>query len=152
MPMLSLLTVLKLVHVLSAIAVVGPNLTTAVWLRAAGHDRDRLLFVIATIRRLDRQLSIPAFGLLLVTGLLMVWLGMYDLTRGWLLTAIVIYLVLGVTGFTHMGPALRRLRAEATADPTSSSFAAARRTTTRYTLASLTGLIVIVALMVTKPF
>jgi uncharacterized membrane protein len=149
--MLTLLTALKFIHVLAAIAVVGPNITTAIWLRAAGSDRDRLLFAITTIRRIDRQVSIPAFGVLLVTGLLMVWTGGYDLTRGWLLTAIGIYAVIGIAGFTHMGPALRRLRAEVTRDPASAASAAALRTSTRYTLVSLLALIVIVGLMVTKP-
>lgn len=150
--MLSVYTLVKLLHVLAAIAVVGPNMTTAIWLRGAGADRERLLFVIATVRRLDRQLSIPAFGLLLVTGLIMVRLGLYDLTRGWLLAAILIYLAVGIAGVTHMGPALRRLRAEASADPTSVACTTALRTSTRYTLVSLGALLLIVGLMVTKPF
>lgn len=150
--MVSLLTILKLVHILSAIAVVGPNMTTAIWLKAAGTDRDRLLYAISTIRFVDRRISIPAFGLLFVTGILMVWVGAYDLTRGWLAFAIAIYLVVGIVGFTHMGPALRRLRAAAAADPTSPACAAAMRTSVRYTTMSLIALVVIVGLMVTKPF
>ena len=46
-------TVLKVVHVLAAIVAVGANLTYAFWLGRAGTDRDRLVWTIGSIRRLD---------------------------------------------------------------------------------------------------
>jgi uncharacterized membrane protein len=148
----TLLALLKLVHVLSAIMVVGPNATYVLWLSAAGRDRDRLAFAIRGVREMDRRLAVPAYGLLLLTGLLMVFFGQYDLTQGWLLVAIGLYLVVAIAGMTVMGPAIKRFRSEAERDPTSAAFDAARATSIRYTWGSVIILLVIVTLMVTKPF
>lgn len=149
---MTLLALLKLVHVLSAIMVVGPNATYVLWLSAAGRDRDRLAFAIRGVREMDRRLAVPAYGLLLLTGLLMVFFGQYDLTQGWLLVAIGLYLVVAIAGMTVMGPAIKRFRSEAERDPTSAAFDAARATSIRYTWGSVIILLVIVTLMVTKPF
>lgn len=147
-----LLVLLKLVHVIAAMLAVGTNATAVFWLRAGGRDPDRLKFAIGGIRRLDRKIGIPAFGLLLLTGVLMVVLGLYDFTQRWIQLAIVLYLGLAVTGMTVMGPALKRVIAEAERDPHSEAFAEAERTSMRYTIGSLVVLLVIVVLMVTKPF
>ena len=69
---MSLVLLLKLVHVLSAIVAVGANVTYPFWLRLAGRDRDRLVWTINGIRRLDRTVANPAYGVLLLTGVLMV--------------------------------------------------------------------------------
>lgn len=147
-----LLLLLKLIHVMAAMLAVGTNATALFWLRAGGHDPDRVKFAIGGIRRLDRKVGIPAFGVLLITGVLMVVLGLYDFTQGWILLAIVLYLGVAVTGMTVMGPALKRVMAEAERDPYSDAFVEARRTSMQYTVGSLAVLLVIVVLMVTKPF
>jgi uncharacterized membrane protein len=148
----TLILLLKLVHILSAMLAVGTNTTAIFWLRHAGSDADRLRFAIGGIRWLDKRLAIPAFGVLVLTGGLMVWFGIYDLTEGWVLTALVLYVGLSAAGMTVMGPALKRVLAEAERDPTSTRFADAKRTSLGYTWGSLAVLVVIVALMVTKPF
>ncbi len=150
--MTTLILLLKLVHILSATLAVGTNATAIFWLRHAGRDPDRLRFAIGGIRRLDKQVAIPAFGLLVLTGGLMVWFGVYDLTEGWVLTALVLYVGLAIAGMSVMGPALKRVIAEAERDPDSEAFGAAARTSLRYTIGSLAVLVVIVVLMVTKPF
>ncbi|HUE96063.1 MAG TPA: DUF2269 family protein, partial [Longimicrobiaceae bacterium] len=116
------------------------------------RDPERLRFAISGIRRLDRKLAIPAFGVLFLTGITMVLLGLYDFTQGWILLAIVLYLGLAVAGMTIMGPALKRVIAEAERDPDSEAFERAKQTSMRYTLGSLGVLLVIVTLMVMKPF
>ena len=150
--MTTVLLLLKLAHILSATLAVGTNATAIFWLRHAGRDPDRLRFAIGGIRRLDKKVAIPAFGLLVLTGGLMVWLGVYDLTEGWVLTALVLYIGLAIAGMSVMGPALKRVIAEAERDPTSEAFDATARTSLRYTIGSLAVLVVIVVLMVTKPF
>lgn len=147
-----LLTLLKVIHVLAATAAVGTNIGAVFWLRAGGRDPDRLAFAIGGIRRLDKKLAIPAFGVLFLSGVLMVMLGLYDFGQGWIVLAIVLYLGLAVAGATVMGPALRRVLREAERDPNSEAFVAAERTSMRYTIASLAVLILIVILMVAKPF
>lgn len=150
--MTTLLLLLKLVHIVAAMLAVGTNATAVFWLRAGGRDPERLRFAISGIRRLDRKVAIPAFGVLFLTGITMVLLGLYDFTQGWILLAIVLYLGLAVAGMTIMGPALKRVIAEAERDPDSEAFERAKRTSTRYTLGSLGVLLVIVSLMVIKPF
>lgn len=150
--MTTLVLLLKLVHILSAMLAVGTNATAIFWLRHAGRDPDRLRFAIGGIRWLDKRMAIPAFGALVLTGGLMVWFGVYDLTEGWVLTALVLYVGLAAAGMTVMGPALKRVLAEAERDATSTRFADAQRTSLGYTWASLAVLVIIVALMVTKPF
>ena len=61
---MSLVFVLKLIHVLAAITAVGANLTYTYWLRYAGQDRDRLLWTISGIRRLDNFIATPAYVVL----------------------------------------------------------------------------------------
>lgn len=143
---------LKLVHILAATVAVGTNATAIFWLRHADRDPDRLRFAIGGIRHLDKKVAIPAFGLLVLTGGLMVWFGVYDLTDGWVLTALVLYVGLAVAGMTVMGPALKRVIAAAQRDPNGEAFDAAAQTSLRYTWSSLAVLVVIVVLMVTKPF
>jgi uncharacterized membrane protein len=150
--MIALLLALKLAHIVAATLAVGANATYLFWLRAGGRDPERLAFSIGGIRRLDKLIAIPAFGTLFVTGLLTLALGVYDFTRGWILLAIVLYLGLAVAGMTVMGPALKRVLAEAERDPTSEAFATADRASWRYTMASLGVLLIIVTLMVVKPF
>lgn len=152
LPVTMLLLVLKLVHIVAAMLAVGTNATAVFWLRAGGRDPERLRFAISGIRRLDREVAIPAFGLLFITGVLMVVFGIYDFTQGWILLAIVLYLGLAVAGMTVMGPALKRVIAEAERDPNGEPFERAERASMRYTLGSLGVLLVIVALMVIKPF
>lgn len=150
--MTTLLVLLKLIHVIAAMLAVGTNATAIFWLQAGGHDPDRVKFAIGGIRGLDRKVGIPAFGVLLITGVLMVVLGLYDFTEGWILLAIVLYIGLAVAGMTVMGPALKRVIAEAEQDPYSEAYVEAKRTSMRYTIGSLAILLAIVVLMVTKPF
>ena len=150
--MTALLVLLKVIHILAAAVAVGTNSSAVFWLRAGGRNPERIAFAIDGIRKLDRKVAIPAFGVLLLTGVLMVALGLYDFTRGWILLAIVLYVGLAIAGMRWMGPALKRTMAEAQRDPASDAYDLAARTSMRYTLGSLAVLVVIVALMVAKPF
>lgn len=143
---------LKLVHVLSVITAVGANVTYAFWLRSAGTDRDRVLFVISGVRRLDRRVANPAYGVVLLTGVLMVLTGAYSFEQGWIAAAIVLYIAVAVLGIAVFAPAIRRQLAAAEADPTTPTYAAAARRTARLGWLTTAVVLVIVALMVTKPF
>ena len=81
---MSLLVILKLIHVLAAITAVGANLTYTYWMRYAGQDRDRLIWTMKGIRRLDNFIATPAYVVLLITGVLMVIGGVEGLAeRAW---------------------------------------------------------------------
>ena len=144
--------VLQVTHVLAAIVAVGLNVSYAFWLNRAGRDRDRLLFVIESVRRLDRTVANPGYVVLLVTGLGMVLTGVYQLTTGWILVSLALYVLVAILGFTAFAPAIRRQLAEAERDPGSKAYAAAAARSMRLGY-FVTGIVlVIVALMVTKPF
>jgi uncharacterized membrane protein len=143
---------LKVVHVLAAIVAVGANLTYAFWLRRAGLDRDRLSWTIESVRRLDNRIANPAYILLLVTGVLMVLTGAYSFEARWLQLAVVLYVAVALLGILAFAPAVRRQAAEAERDPTSTAYADAARRSNRLGLLTTGVALVIVVLMVTKPF
>jgi uncharacterized membrane protein len=143
---------LKVVHVLAAIVAVGANLTYAFWLRRAGLDRDRLSWTIESVRRLDNRIANPAYILLLVTGVLMVLTGAYSFEARWLQLAVVLYVAVALLGILAFAPAVRRQAAEAERDPTSTAYADAARRSNRLGLLTTGVALVIVVLMVTRPF
>jgi uncharacterized membrane protein len=145
-------SILLLVHVLAAIIAVGANLTYAIWFRAAGRDRDRLIFVIRTVRLLDNRIANPAYIVVLITGIGMVLAGAYSFTTGWILAAIAIYVAVAVIGIVLFGPALRRQLDESERDPASEAYEAAARRSTWLGVLTTALVLVIVVLMVTKPF
>lgn len=142
---------LKLVHVGSAIVAVGANVTYAIWMSRAHRDRAHLVFVIETIRFLDRRLALPAYGLVLLTGIAMVARGVYSFTTGWIVAAIGLYLLAVVVGIVAFSPTIRRQLAEAKLDPSSAAYAELARRNNFLTLVTLTVVGAIVVLMVTKP-
>jgi uncharacterized membrane protein len=149
------LVLLKLVHILATIVALGANLTYLAWLRAAGRDRDRIGFAIAGIRRIDRRLANPAYVVVLLSGLAMVWRGPFAFLTpgsGWLDVSLALYLLTAVLGVTVFAPALRRQQALAESDPAGHAYAAAARRT-EVLFAVVTAIVLtIVVLMVTKPF
>jgi uncharacterized membrane protein len=142
---------LKLVHVATAIVAVGANVTYAVWMSRAHRQRTNLVFVIETIRFLDRRLALPAYVLVLITGVAMVVRGAYSFTTGWIVAAIGLYAVAVVVGIAAFAPAIRRQLAEAKRDPSSQAYEDVARRTRLLTLVTLVVVGTIVALMVTKP-
>jgi predicted integral membrane protein DUF2269 len=69
----------KFVHVVLAILAVGFNLSYAVWRALARGDADRLRFTLSGILALDR-IANAGYGLLLLTGLTMVFMHQIPLT------------------------------------------------------------------------
>jgi uncharacterized membrane protein len=142
---------LKLVHVASAIVAIGANVTYAIWMSRAHRDRAHLVFVIETIRFLDRRLALPAYGLVLLTGIAMVARGVYSFTTGWIVAAISLYLLAVLVGIVAFSPTIRRQLAEARRDPSSAAYAELARRNNILTLVTLAVVGAIVVLMVTKP-
>jgi len=103
-----LFNVLKWIHVLSAISAVGSNITYGIWISRASRNPEALPFTLRGIKLIDDQLANRAYGLLFITGLLMVFLVKIPLTTPWLLVALILYLALGLTGFLGYTPALKK--------------------------------------------
>lgn len=149
---MSLVLLLKVIHVLAAITAVGANLTYTYWMRYAGQDRDRLVWAMNGIRRLDNFITTPAYVVLLITGVLMVVGGAFSFQTGWIIAAIALYVVVVVMGIALYSPALKRQIAEAETDPTSPAYAEAARRTNMFGMITTAVVLVIVVLMVAKPF
>jgi uncharacterized membrane protein len=105
---MALYPILKWLHILAAIAAVGANITYGIWIGRASRHPDVLPFTLKGIKTLDDRLANPAYGLLLITGLLMVFLVEMPLTTPWLLTALVLYALLVLVGLFGYTPTLRQ--------------------------------------------
>ena len=123
------------------------------WLRIGERDPEHLAFTIRGIRAIDRRVANPAYALLLVTGLAMAGLTGVPLTRGWLAVALALYLAAALVGYFVFGPVVRRelaaLERGGVSDPEYLRFRVHAR---RLGILTTTVVLVILALMVTKPF
>jgi uncharacterized membrane protein len=143
----------KYIHILLAIVAVGSNMTYGIWIGRAAANPAHLEFALRGIKVIDDRVANPAYGLLLVTGLLMVVIA-HDTIAGtfWLETAIGLWLLLVIVGAAAFTPTLRKqIAALAESGPTSPDY---QRLASRATvLGILLGVIVIaiVFLMVVKP-
>jgi uncharacterized membrane protein len=139
----------KYVHILSAITAVGSNITYAVWLVRAQRETSHYGFVIKTIKFLDDRVANPAYGVLLITGVLLVFIGGWGL-RLWIALALILFAAILAVTFAFYVPAQRGEIAAVD----SGDAAAAARFHSRTQLSGITlGVIalVILVLMVFKP-
>ncbi|HEX9823194.1 MAG TPA: DUF2269 family protein [Actinomycetota bacterium] len=142
----------KFAHVVSAIVAVGTNLTYGLIMARSANQPEHERFALGVVKTLDRSLANPAYGLLLVTGIWMVFISPYDITDFWILTALVLYAAAVLGGILLYAPILRRqndlLESEGPASPAYRALAdRARAVGIGLTVLVLT----IVFLMVTKP-
>src|SRR3989442_14185796 len=94
--MFSLYVVLKFIHVLSAITAVGANITYGVWSARSEADPAHLGFALKGIKFLDDRIANPAYGVLLLTGLLMVFIGHWSITSLWIILTLLLFAALVV--------------------------------------------------------
>ena len=143
---------LKFVHVLLAIVAVGFNASYGIWLaRAANAPQATQSHVLRTIKFLDDRIANPAYGLLLVTGVWMIFSAGIPV-RLWIGLSIGLWLVLVVVGLGVYTPTLRdQIRVLESEGPGSGEFQ--RLSSRGRTLGIVLGIIVVVIvfLMVTKP-
>jgi len=100
--------VLKLIHVVAAIVAVGTNLTYFVWLPRARKNPEQAASVLPGIVTLDRRLANPAYAVLPIAGILMVFDADLGFTTFWILAAIILYVIVGLSAGILFGPSLRR--------------------------------------------
>ena len=144
---------LRFAHVFLAIVAIGANLTYALWLRIGERDPEHLAYTIRGIRAIDRRVANPAYALLLVTGLAMVLFSGVPLAQVWLAVALALYVAAALVGYFVFGPVVRRelaaLERGGVSDPEYLRFRAQAR---RLGILTTTAVLIILALMVTKPF
>jgi uncharacterized membrane protein len=147
-------------HVMGAIAALGPTLTYGLWVSLAERaDASTRAFTLNSISWLDGHLPTPAYIAQAITGVFLIGLeGWSFFHTGWLVVGVAIYIVLTITAIAAYGPAFRRQRALAdaiAADPsdrnTTASYAAAARTSGTYGAVVTALTVIVVFLMVWKP-
>jgi uncharacterized membrane protein len=99
---------LKWLHVLAAVVAVGANVTYGIWIAHASRNPEALSFTLRGIKLIDDRVANPAYGFLLVTGLLTVFVVRLPLTTPWPLTGLVLYILLVLVGLLGYTPTLRR--------------------------------------------
>ena len=152
--MFSLYLVLKFIHVMAAITAVGANVTYAIWIVRARSDPEHAGFALRGIKFIDDRIANPAYGVLLVSGLIMLAAGHIALTTLWVLAALVLFAILVVIGVGFYSPTLRdqiKLLGDGAGDAASAAFTRLGRR--GQVLGQAMGLVVvvIVVLMVFKP-
>ena len=143
--------ILKYIHILSAIVAVGANITYGIWSPRAQRDRSHLAFTIKGIQFLDSRVANPAYGVLFLTGILMVIVGGLGLQL-WIVAAVILFVAIAVIGFAYFTPLVRnQIRLLDAGDTSSPEFERlARRNAI---IGPILGLLVLVilALMVFQP-
>ena len=96
---------LKWIHVLMAITALGANITYGLWLARADREPQYLAFALRGVKALDDRVANPAYGILLLTGIAMVYLGRIPWSTPWLLTGLILYVILVVIAAAGYTPA-----------------------------------------------
>jgi uncharacterized membrane protein len=145
-------TLLKYLHVLLAITAVGSNLTYGVWKTLAASEPAHAPFALKGIAFIDRRVANPAYGLLLITGLVLLAVGQVGF-RGWVIAALILFVLLIVVAVGFYSRVVRQqiqvMDAEGVA---SAGYKRLDSQATTYGIVSLVIALAIVFMMVVKPF
>jgi uncharacterized membrane protein len=147
-----LFTIVLYVHILAAIVAVGFNISYAVWIVRSRADPTHTAFALKGVKFIDDRIANPAYGVLLLTGLVMVYLGHYSITTLWIDIALILFVALIVIAAFFYTPALReQVKLAEAGDTSSAEFS--RLGSRGQLLGQLMGVIVLVilAMMVFKP-
>lgn len=145
-------TALVFLHVLSAIVGLGPTASLVVW-QTAFRSPAEVLTVLRGSERLESRIITPGGSIAIVTGLLLVPAGPYAFTDGWVLTSIALVVI--SLGIVHrvLKPATRTMITELEQrGEFTPAFRRQLRRTQRFGPIGTVSLVLIVVLMVFKPF
>jgi uncharacterized membrane protein len=117
--MFSWYLVLKFIHILSAIVAVGSNITYGVWNIRASGEPAQTAFALKGIKFLDDRIANPAYGVLLLTGLIMMFAGNFGFAL-WIVIALILFAAIVVLGLAFYSPLLKNQIRLAEAGETSS--------------------------------
>ena len=104
--MFSFYLVLKYIHILSAIVAVGANVTYGVWNVRSRNDPAHMAFALKGIKFIDDRIANPAYGVLLLTGLVMVF-AQWKITDLWVIIALVLFAAIIVLAVAFYSPLLK---------------------------------------------
>ena len=146
-----LFDVVKFFHILFVITAVGSNITYGFWQARTGNDQRLESFVLRGVRWIDDHVANPAYGLVLITGLIMAaW--HYSFRVRWIELAILLYLIAIAIALALYSPSLRRQISVLEREGISST--AYRQASTRATVIGIgimVPILIILFLMINKP-
>jgi len=143
---------LKFVHVLLAITAVGSNITYGVWNALAAREPAHAPFALKGIAFIDRRVANPAYGLLLVTGLVLLAVGQWGF-RGWVNAALILFALLIVVALGFYSRVVRQqIQVMDSEGIASAAYKRLDGQATIYGIVSLVIALAIVFTMVVKPF
>ena len=143
---------LKLIHIAAAITAVGSNITYGVWNVRAQSNPAQLGFALKGIKFIDDRIANPAYGVLVVTGLLLVFVNRWPVGSLWIVLALILFAALAVLAFRVYSPLLRnQIKLVDAGDTTSPEFERLSRRSAM--VGPILGLlaVLILILMVFKP-
>lgn len=105
---MSLFNLFKYLHILLALVAVGFNISYSIWLARAARKPEHLDYTLRGIKVLDDYFANPAYVLLLLTGLAMVFTTNIPLSTFWIAAALVLWFVMLILGIGIYTPTLRK--------------------------------------------
>ena len=145
-------TLLKFLHVLLAITAVGSNITYGFWKTLAAREPTNEPFALRGIAFIDRRVANPAYGLLLITGLILLAVGQVGFP-GWVITALILFALLIVVAIGFYSRVVRQqIQVMDKEGVASAAYKRLDGQATTYGIVSLVIALAIVFLMVVKPF
>ena len=145
-------TLIKYLHVLLAITALGSNITYGVWKALSAREPAHAVFALRGISFIDRRVANPAYGLLLITGLVLLAVGQWGF-KGWVIAALILFVLLVVVAIGFYSRIFRQqievLEKEGLA---SAAYKRLDGQSTIYGIVSVVIALVIVFMMVVKPF
>lgn len=143
---------LKALHIFFAIVAVGLNISYAIWQARAAREPEHMGYALRGIKFLDDRIANPAYGGLLVVGILLVLLGPWEFTQFWVLGAIGLYLVMGAVAFLLYSPTLtRQIASYESGGASTAEFAALSGRSRMVGMVLAVIVVAIILLMVLKP-
>lgn len=147
--MLALLPYLKWLHILGAIAALGANFTYPIWGRLARREPESTRFTLHGIEAVERVANM-GYGLLLITGIAMLFVGGIPWTTPWVLSGLILFVIVGAIAGALYIPAQQKQMVLAD-KPTSPEYEAAEERASRIGVLVILLVVLIEFLMTVKP-
>lgn len=100
---------LKWLHILAAITLIGAHITYGVWIVRGSSHPEALPFTLRNVKWLDTRISVPAYGVLLATGAAMSSTVRAWLTAPWLLAGWVLFVLVFAAHLIWYSPVLKKM-------------------------------------------
>jgi uncharacterized membrane protein len=143
---------LKTLHILSAVAALGANLTYGFLLYKAEREPQHLPFMLHTISWIDSKVANRCYILVLITGLTMAWVQGYSFSSLWIWLSLLLFTLIALSGIFLYAPVIREQTRLAEQQQTNTAaYQAIRKKSTALGIMVTLLVISILVLMVVKP-